>query len=204
MHHPINSVRSRSMSYSESELIQKLKGREPQMMEAVVRLHTDHLYKACLGLGFQKYDAEDIVQNVWITFFDAVVLFEERSSLRTFLFGILYNKASEYRKQASRSVSMENITDIVDAYFDQTGHWLQSHSPVNPDRFLESSENKSLIANCLELLPMNQKIAFMLKEIEEEATEQICNMLNVTATNLGVLLYRARNQLRDCVDRKSR
>lgn len=192
------------MAQDEIEIVEKLRRSDPQSLEAVVRLHTAHLYNACLGLGFQKYEAEDITQSVWITFFDVVVRFEGRSSIRTFLFGILYNKASEYRKQNNRATATENIEEVLDSHFDTRGKWIQSHSPVSPDKFLESSENMSLISKCLELLPVNQKMAFVLKEIEEELTDEICKILDVTATNLGVLLYRARNQLRECIDRKSR
>ncbi len=192
------------MNQTDKVLIEEIKHKNTQAMETLVRMYTEPLFKACVGLGFQKIEAEDVVQNVWITFFDVVFRFEGRSSIKTFLFGILYNKASEYRKQSSRSVSTDMINDVVDQYFDQHGNWILSYSPVNPERFLESSENMALIAKCLELLPINQKMAFLLKEVEEELTDRICNILNVTSTHLGVLLYRARNQLRDCVDRKSR
>lgn len=192
------------MNANEDNLIEQLKRQNINAQENVVRQYTDLLFKACLGLGFEKFETDDIVQNVWITFFHVVHRFERRSSLKTFLMGILYNKASEYKKKSYRSVSTENIQDVVDSYFDQNGNWMMSQSPISPDRFLESSENMTLIAHCLELLPMNQKLAFMLKEFEDEATEEICHALEVTSTNLGVLLYRARNQLRDCVERKSR
>lgn len=192
------------MAQDESEIIEKLRKSDPQALEDVVRLHTAHLYKACLGLGFPNFEAEDITQSVWITFFDVVVRFEGRSSIRTFLFGILYNKASEYRKQNNRAVATDNIEEVLDSHFDNKGRWIHSYSPVRPDKFLESSENMSLISKCLELLPVNQKMAFVLKEIEEEVTDEICKILDVTTTNLGVLLFRARNQLRECIDRKSR
>ena len=192
------------MRKNESDQIDKLRKRDPAALEALVRQHTKHLYKACLGLGFNEVEAEDITQSVWTTFFDVVAQFEGRSSVRTFLFGILYNKASEHRKQIARAEATENIEDVLDAHFDSKGHWIAAHSPVHPDKFLESAQTMSLIARCLELLPTNQKMAFMLKEVEDEVTDEICKILSVTATNLGVLLFRARVQLRECVDRKSR
>ena len=192
------------MSKNEDDLITKLKERDSKTLESLVRLHTSHLFKACLGLGFSDNESDDITQSVWITFFDVIHQFEGRSTIRTFLFGILYNKASEYRKQNKRAEATENIEDVLDAHFDERGHWILSHSPVSPDRFLESSQTLAIISKCLELLPLNQKMAFVMKEIEEEMTEEICNILSVTATNLGVLLFRARNQLRECIDRKSR
>lgn len=192
------------MAKDEIELIDKLRAGDKSTLEYTVRQHTGHLYKACLGLGFQDYEAEDITQSVWITFFDVIAQFEGRSTIRTFLFGILYNKASEYRKQDKRASATENIEELIDTHFDSKGHWIPSHSPVSPDKFLESTQTMSLISKCLELLPISQKMAFIMKEIEEEITEEICNILNVTSTNLGVLLFRARNQLRECIDYKSR
>lgn len=192
------------MANDENEFIDKLRSRDAAAHETVIRLHTGHLFKACLGLGFQDNDAEDITQSVWITFFDVIHQFEGRSSIRTFLFGILYNKASEHRKQNKRADATENIEEVLDSHFDERGHWILSHSPVSPEKFVESSQTMALISKCLELLPMNQKMAFMLKEIEEEITEEVCNILSVSVTNLGVLLFRARNQLRECIDRKSK
>lgn len=192
------------MSNNEDALIKSLKERESKTLESLVRLYTSHLFKACLGLGFSDHEADDITQSVWVTFFDVVHQFEGRSSIRTFLFGILYNKASEYRKQNRRAEATENIEDMLDAHFDERGHWILSHSPVSPERFMESSQTLAIISKCLELLPLNQRMAFVMKEIEEDMTEEICKILNVTVTNLGVLLFRARNQLRECIDRKSR
>jgi RNA polymerase sigma-70 factor, ECF subfamily len=192
------------MSINETELIEKIRLRDHEAMKAVVQAHTVHLYNTCLGMGFPEAEADEITQSVWITFFDVIHRFEGRSSLRTFLFGILYNKASELRKKTTRAEPVENIEDIVDSHFDNQGHWLVGHSPLSPERFLESTQTMSLLAHCLELLPTTQKMAFVLKEVDEETTEDICTLLKVTATNLGVILFRARNQLRECVERKSR
>lgn len=188
----------------DNQFILKLKSRDPEALEASVRLHTSHLYKACLGLGFSDQDAEDITQSVWITFFDVIHQFEARSSVRTFLFGILYNKASEFRKKNNKAEPVDNIEVIIDSHFEERGHWIVSHSPVSPDRFMQSGQTLSIISKCLDRLPLNQKMAFVLKEIDEEVTEEICNILSITVTNLGVLLFRAKNQLRECIDSKSR
>ncbi len=192
------------MKNDEQELMAGIRQKDRKSFEAVVRLYTTQLYRACLGLGFQKSEAEDVTQSTWITFFDVAPGFEGRSSIRTFLFGILYNKASEYRKQNKRAAATEDIEKVVDAHFDERGSWLPSHVPVSPERFLESTQTRVLISQCLDLLPLKQKMAFVLKEVEEETSEHICSALGITASNLGVLLFRARNQLRECIDRKSR
>lgn len=192
------------MDYETAEFIKKIRQKDPQALELVIRKYTRHLYKACLGLGFKDFEAEDIVQSVWMTFFDVIEKFEARSRIRTFLFGILYNKASEHRRSSQRADPTDSIEDIIDSHFDQNGHWLISHSPRTPDRFLESSQTMTIISKCIDYLPLNQKMAFILKEVEDEVTEQICEILNVTSSNLGVLLFRARNQLRECIESKVR
>ncbi|MGZ3769011.1 MAG: RNA polymerase sigma factor [Bdellovibrio sp.] len=189
------------MSKVESLLLEKLRSRDVQTMADVVREHTKTIYNASLKLGFSPPEAEDLTQNVWLTFFDVVGRFEGNSAVKTFLFGILYNKASELRKQKKRIEPTDEIEKVIDDHFDQNGHWAKS--PIDPEKFLHSTQVMELIKNCLELLPFNQKMAFVLKDMEEDSTENACKILNVSATNLGVLLYRARNQLRECIERKS-
>ncbi|NBW81381.1 sigma-70 family RNA polymerase sigma factor, partial [bacterium] len=180
----------------EIELINKLKARDHSAFEHVVRSHTKHIFRASLGLGFSEEEADDLTQSVWDAFFKAVENFSGNSSIRTFLFGILYNKAHELRRQKSRLEPKEDIDAVVDSYFDSSGKWIMAHVPVQPDRFFESCETLDIISKCLELLPLKQRMAFLLKEVEEEVTETICNAMSVSASNLGVLLFRARNQLR--------
>ena len=73
---------------------------------------------------------------------------------------------------------------------------------MDPEQFLISAETVGRIEECLEKLPPNQKMAFVLKEVEEQESAEICKVLEVTTTNLGVLLFRARNRLRDCLEAK--
>ena len=190
-----------SDSFESENFLSKIRSREPQAFESLVQAYTDELYKACLGLGFKPIEAEDVTQNTWLTFFDIAPKFEGRSKVRTFLLGILYNKASEYRKKGRKEDPNFDIEAVMDQHFDQAGHWISD--PIDPEKFHSSSQTMSLINDCLERLPLNQKMAFSLKEIQEELTEDICKILEITTTNLGVLLFRARNQLRECIERKS-
>ncbi len=150
---------------------------------------------------FGAAESDDLTQSVWLTFFDIIEKFEGRSKVKTFLFGILYNKASDLRKKNKKIDSNIDIEVFLEKNFDSKGHWITT--PKDPEKFLSSTQTMKLISDCLELLPLNQKMAFNLKEIEEEMTEEICNILSVSATNLGVLLFRARNQLRECIEKKT-
>lgn len=191
-----------SMANTDLNLLDRLRKKDRACLAEMVRLYTSDIYKACLGLGFTASESEDVTQNVWITFFDIVSRFEGKSTVKTFLFGILYKKASEYRKQSQRHEATEDIEQIVDKHFDHRGHWI--HSPIAPDRFVLSTQIMSIIEKCLEYLPWNQKMAFTLKEIEDVEVDEICTTLEVTNSHVGVLLFRARNQLRECIESKTK
>jgi RNA polymerase sigma-70 factor (ECF subfamily) len=73
---------------------------------------------------------------------------------------------------------------------------------VAADDYLEGKEVLGEIQECLETTPERQRLAFTLREIEELETTEICKIMDITATNLGVMLFRARNRLRECLESK--
>ncbi len=185
-----------------ADFIEKVRNHDNQAVELVVRTYTEQIYRAALGLGFQSSTAEEIVQSVWVTFFDVIANFKGRSHIRTFIFGILYNKAAEMRREQTKLQAFDPIEDIVEDRFSKDGKWVRP--PINPEEFLNATQVMAMIEKCLDALPTTQRLAFTLKEVEEEKTPDICNILGVTVTNLGVLLYRARNHLRECIEGKAR
>jgi RNA polymerase sigma-70 factor (ECF subfamily) len=173
-----------------------------QTVEFLVKAYTEPLYKGALGLGFSATHAEELVQSVWVTFFEIAPKFQGRSHVKTFIFGILYNKASELRRDFKKIDDREPIEVVMDSRFAADGHWIKP--PIDPQQFMESAETMGLIQRCLDRLPLNQRMAFCLKEIDDHGTNDICKILDVTVTNLGVLLYRAKNRLRECIEGKAR
>jgi RNA polymerase sigma-70 factor (ECF subfamily) len=187
--------------FSEPDFIEKLKERDNQAISSLVSAYTGQLYHASLGLGFDQNSAHELVQSVWVTFFDAVPTFQGKSHVRTFLFGVLYNKASESWRARKHFDSAEPIEDILEKRFHSRGYWVKP--PVDPEEFLLATEKLHLIEECLERLPLNQRMAFSLKEVDGEKSSEICKILDVSITNLGVLLFRAKNRLRECIESKS-
>jgi len=187
--------------FGNPDFLERLRERDHQAIEALVRAYTDQLYRTSLGLGFDDSAARELVQTTWATFVEAVGKFEGRSHIRTYLFGILYNKASEARRDHARFDVSDSVEELVEKRFNQKGMWL--HRPIDPERFLLAAETREIIEECIADLPLKQRLAFVLKEIEENVTEEICNVLDVTVTHLGVLLFRARNRLRECIEVKA-
>ena len=67
---------------------------------------------------------------------------------------------------------------------------------------LFAKEARHEIGDCLEAVPDRQRMAFVLREIEGLSTQEICKILEVSTTNMGVMLFRARNRLRECLESK--
>lgn len=197
-----NLAQAQAFQVGTPEFLAQIQNRESKTVETLVHAYTESLYKAALGLGFDSTNAEEIVQNVWVTFFDVAPTFQGRSHVKTFIFGILYNKASEARRDRNRIDDRDPIEDVMNSKFAADGHWVKP--PVDPHQFMESVETMTLIQKCIDALPLTQRMAFCLREIDDHGTPDICNILSVTVTNLGVLLYRAKNRLRECIEGKAR
>ncbi len=190
------------LHFSSEEFITQLQQRQSDAISRLVQSYTEPLFKACLGLGFDGHSSEELVQRVWSTFFDVAPNFEGRSHIRTFLFGILYNKASEMRREEIKLAKSDPIAETMESRFSEVGHWTQP--PIDPEQFLHQSQMNEIIKKCIDFLPLTQRMAFCLKEIDDKGSSDICKILEVSNTNLGVLLFRARNKLRECIEKKAK
>lgn len=180
--------------------LERLRRRDPDALAEAVHEHARPLLRAAKALGFADQDAEDLVQDVLTTFLEKLDSFEGRSQLRTWLFGILHRKALEHRRAAIKDDRMDPIDELFASRFDDNGNWTRP--PADLERLLLSKEIGDLIRGCMEGLPMNQREVFVLREVQGLDTGEICKILDVTVTNFGVLMYRARARLRECLEAK--
>ena len=183
------------------EFIEKLKNKDSASIHFIVNSYTKPLFSSLLKMGYSDEEAEDLIQNTWITFFDVLNRFEGKSKVKTFLYGIMFNKISEYKRKTIKLKNNISIEEIIDNNFDENDHW--NRSILNPEKNFYNSQISKIIQSCLDLIPEKQKLAFQLKEIEGEDSEEICKILEIKVNNLGVLLFRARNQLRECIEMKT-
>ena len=189
-----------SSDFSDPEFLARLKRRDPPALEELVETYLPQLLRAGRGMGFSREESEDIAQSVFAAMIEALGRFSGRSHIRTYLFGIFYNKVSEHLRESQKAHQSDPIEEVMESKFDTRGNWRQP--PADVERQLYSQEAGKIIQECLEGIPRAQRIAFYLREVEEMRTPEICKKLGVTSTNLGVLLFRARNRLRECVEKK--
>ena len=171
-------------------------------LDEIVDRYTDNLMRAAFSMGFNATEAEELVQDTFVAFLDGGKRFEGRSKLLTYLFGILYNKASTTRRYHARYQSIDAAVDTeYDAHFDKEDHWneevMAQMSEV--EKKFQSKTVGIWLQECLDALDATWRMAFTLKEIERLDTDAICMILGLTPNHLGVTLFRARNKLRDCL-----
>ncbi|MDE2143195.1 MAG: sigma-70 family RNA polymerase sigma factor [Elusimicrobia bacterium] len=184
----------------DAQRIQALKERRPGAVEALVEEYASPLLAAARSWGMSLPDAEETVQDALVDFLSALDRFQGRSALKTFLFGVLFNKCSERRRKAAREQATEDIEGAFDARFGLFGIW--NCLPRGPEEEAVNDELRDWLVRCADGLTADQRAAFQMKVVEGRETEEICKILGVTATNLGVLLFRARNKLRECLENK--
>lgn len=183
-----------------AELLDRLRRRDPVALADAVREHARPLFRAARALGFAEHEAEDLAQDVFTTFLEKIDGFQGRSQLRTWLFGILHNKAMERRKSLAEEHRADPIDQVFESRFDTNGKW--SRPPADLERLLLSKEAGELIQQCLADLTPSQRGVFVLREVEGIESPEVCKILGVSATNMGVLMHRARIRLRECLEAK--
>lgn len=148
--------------------------------------------------------AEDIVQEALLAACRSGHTFAGKSSEKTWLVGTLKHKIADHLRRASRERTLfepEAEDDPNDGNFDQAGRWKAAPTEWNdPWQAFEQKEFHEILKRALAELPSRQAQVFWLREMEEMSTEEICNILGLTATNITVLLYRARLRLREYLE----
>ena len=176
--------------------VEQINSRDRMALDALVREYTPQLRRAGLGMGLNVQEVEELVQNTWTTFLEVAKRFEGRSKVRTFLFGIMYNKVRELRRDIKKHDHA--VWQDFEERFDGSGHWIKA--PENSEQYVERVESVERIQECVEKLPQQQRLAFVFREIEELATSEVVEVMRVSVNNLGVLIFRAKTNLRRCLE----
>ena len=175
-----------------------IRARDPGALREVVESYLPQVVRTGRGAGLTQQEAEDLAQDTLTTFLEAAHRFEGRSHVRTWIFGILYRKLAEARRGFAKDRRFDDIDDVFESRFDEKGSW--SRPPEAADARLRRGDVRGEISDCLEQAPERQRLAFHLREVEQVSTSEICNILEVSRTNLGVMLFRIRNRLRECLE----
>lgn len=164
----------------------------------------DALYRFALRRVGSADVAEDLVQETFVAALRSVDRFEGRSQVLTWLTSILRNKITDHMRKLGRERRyVEQDRAAQEPAIFNNGKWLIGLKRWDSERMSksESQEFWAMLNQCVEKLPDKLRAAARMRDVEQLAMQDICETLDITASNLSVRLHRARVLLRQCIDR---
>jgi|SRR5215218_1876301 len=209
---PGTSAEPRAADRDAALLVSLRAGDEDAFATLVTRYHAS-LKRVARAYVPTEAVAEDVVQETWLAVIDGLARFEERSSLKTWMFHILANKAKTRGARERRTVPFASLAGAEDQpavppeRFQRPGdawpgHWAAPPRPwEDPERRLESLEAREHLRAAIAALPATQQAVLTLRDVEGLEAEEVCELLDVSAGNQRVLLHRARARVRSELER---
>lgn len=166
--------------------------------------YADYLYNYAVVRVNDNDTAKDLVQETFFAGLKSAENFEGKSTERTWLVSILKRKIIDYyRKINSKKGQAEVRMNFYDSG-ENEGNWIEERVPQSweneAEKNIENNELKSQLEKCIDYLPEKYGMVFRMKTIQEFDTEDICKELDISPSNLWVIIHRARTQLRKCME----
>lgn len=212
---PIVGVAPRpAFDADERRLVDALRrGDEAAFVALLDRYHTAMVRLALVHVSSHAV-AEEVAQETWMEVVRGLERFQERSSLKTWIFTILTNRAKTRGRREGRSTAFSSLWDAgpdepsVDperfrASDPWQGHWISAPCDWDdqPEECLLYGEARTCIVTAIAALPPGQREVIRLRDIEGWTSDEVCSALGLSAANQRVLLHRARSKVRGTLER---
>jgi RNA polymerase sigma-70 factor, ECF subfamily len=185
--------------HPDSELVHRLRSGDERAFTVLVERYHEPMLALAASFVPSRAVAEEVVQDTWLAALRGLDTFEGRSSLKTWLFRILVNRARSTGSKEQRSIPVADPEPAVDpSRFGGDGGWADP-----PEHWIEAAENRmeagklaDRIRAWLSVLPARQREVVLLRDIEGMSSDEVCAVLALTEGNQRVLLHRGRSRLR--------
>jgi RNA polymerase sigma-70 factor (ECF subfamily) len=199
----------------ERALIESIRAGDERAFAALVDEYSPSLLGVAMNHVRSRAVAEEVVQETWVGVIRGLDRFEGRSSFRSWIFAILRNTAISKGEREQRTIPMSSLAaDSEDEELGldadrflgpdhdrYPGHWALGPTrwPL-PDEGLLAGETREVIADAINELPPAQRAVITLRDVEGWDSEEVCEMLDISAGNQRVLLHRARSRVRAAIE----
>jgi RNA polymerase sigma-70 factor (ECF subfamily) len=175
--------------------------------EAWAECYGDLLYRYVVSRLRDRELAEELVQQTFLAALAHREQFTGAGSEKGWLMSILKRKMIDHLRARSRTRTLDNddgAADALDEFFDRSGRWRQPvrDTLLQPLDSIDREEFWPVFQQCLSGLPEKQAGAFLLREVDDRGADEICKDLDVSTSNLWVLLHRARLRLANCMKKR--
>ena len=187
----------------ETQLLERLRAGDADAFDSLVIMYDGALRRVARTFVKTAAAADDVVQETWLAVIRGLDKFEGRSSLRTWIFTILVNRARTYAVRDARAVPFSSLEEedepaVDPAAFDADGRWRSAPERLesDPERSLLSAELRDQLAREIEQLPRRQRAVVTLRDVVGLSSAEVAGLLEVSEVNQRVLLHRGRAHIR--------
>ena len=200
----------------EADLLAALRARDEGAFTLLIDAYHAPMVRLAMVYVPSRAVAEEVAQEAWLAVLQGLDRFEGRSSLKTWIFRILMNRAMTRGQRERRSIPFSALFDPAKDPAEPSvdperfrgpndnwpGGWAQSPTSWEgaPEARLLSRESLDYLAKAIDTLPPSQREVITLRDVEGWSSREVCNVLEITETNQRVLLHRARSKVRRSVE----
>ncbi len=199
---------------NETLLLERLRHGDESAFDHLLNQHHAPMLRIALIYLRDRDLAEEVVQETWVAVLRGLDRFEGRSSLKTWIFTILTNRAKTRALREGRSAPLSEVLDSEETLYDATveperfthprypGHWRMPPDSWDniPESHFLSQETATVIQQAIDRLPIRQRAVMTLRDVEGWTADEVCNFLAISETNQRVLLHRARACVRRALE----
>ena len=197
----------------DAQLIAALRRGDEEAFAALIDEYGSSLVRVAMSYVPSRTVAEEVVQETWLGVLQGIDRFQERSSLKTWIFRILTNTAMTRGARERRVTPFCSLSGDDGAPFDADrffgadhdrypGQWQFGPTPwETPEEELLSGEAREVILSAIEQLPPAQRAVISLRDVEGWPSDEVCDALELSEGNQRVLLHRARTKVRAALER---
>jgi RNA polymerase sigma-70 factor (ECF subfamily) len=196
---------------NERELVQRLRDKDERAFAELVDSWSPSMLNVARAHVPSRAVAEEVVQEAWLGVLQGIDRFEGRSSLKTWVFRIVLNRAMTRGVRESRSVPFATLAarelsadePAVDPErFAPDGAWVSPPRrwEESPELAARSGETVAVAHEAIDRLPPMQRLVIMMRDVEGFPSDETCNALGISETNQRVLLHRARTKVRSALE----
>ncbi len=208
-----------NISVDETTIVNLLRAGDEAIFTSLVEQYHASLVRLANLFVQDGNIAEELAQETWLAVLQGLNRFEGRSSLKTWIFTILTNKAKTRGQREKRTLAFTDVEEALHASPQPTvdpkrfndpsaekwpEHWTTESKPASwrgiPEDQLISQETMKLISRAIAELPENQRAVITLRDMHELPSDEVCNVLGISETNQRVLLHRARARVRQALE----
>jgi RNA polymerase sigma-70 factor (ECF subfamily) len=202
-------------SSTKADLLARLRAGDERAFQDLVRQHHRAMTRLALSFVQTPSIADEVVQETWLAVIRGLDGFEGRSSVKTWIFRILVNRAKTRGEREQRTMPFSSLSTPEDDEgptvdpdrFIADGEAFGGYWSIPPSRFFElpeeqllAAETRALIGRAISALPPRQQQVIRLRDVEGWDAAEVCESLSISEANQRVLLHRARAQVRSMME----